>query len=282
MKDNFGAEEVKGPAMIRVATWNVNSIRQRLDHVLRFLGEWGPDILLLQETKVEDGLFPGAAFAENGYTTAFSGQKTWNGVAMISKLPLEEISEELPGGMRWPEKRILCATAAGIRIGNVYVPNGGSSGDSFASKLAFLDSLDRVLASVPADMPFLLAGDFNVAPAEDDVHDPEALDGSVCFHPEERLRVGRMLSAGAVDLFRRFHPSGKAYSWWDYRELSFQRNRGMRLDLMLASPALAARAESCEIVREARKWQKPSDHAPVLAAFESVEQSAVLVVEQTR
>lgn len=254
--------------VVTVTSWNVNSIRQRIEQVARLLEDRGPDVLLLQETKVEDSSFPADSLGALGYSVLAKGQRTWNGVALVSRLPLESPSESLPNGFSTTAKRILCATVAGIRIANVYVPNGGSSPESFHEKLGFLDALlDTVLGSSPRDR-MLLAGDFNVAPGEDDVYDPIALAGEVCFHPEERARMSAMFGAGAVDLFRRFTPGGKAYSWWDYRQLGFQKNRGMRLDHLIASPALAVLARSCTIDREPRKWLKPSDHAPVTAVFE--------------
>lgn len=251
-----------------MTTWNVNSIRQRIGHVERLLETSRPDVLLLQETKVEDSAFPADTIRDRGYDLLVSGQKAWNGVAIASLLPLGDPSEALPNGFSVPGKRILAATVAGVRLVNVYVPNGGSSPESFRGKLEFLDAMLESLAGCLPDAVLLLAGDFNVAPGEEDVYDPVALDGTICFHPDERSRMRAMLDAGGVDLFRRFTPGGKAYSWWDYRELGFQRNRGMRLDHMIASPALARMAASCSIGREQRKWPKPSDHAPVSAVFE--------------
>jgi exodeoxyribonuclease III len=253
---------------ISITSWNVNSIRQRMEQVARLIVETAPDVLFLQETKVEDAAFPAAPIRELGYSLLASGQKAWNGVALISRLPLDEASEVLPNGYSTPSKRILSATAAGLRLVNVYVPNGGASPESFAQKLEFLDALVDVMSHCPKDVRLLLGGDFNVAPGEDDVYDPVTLDGSVCFHPEERARMQKLVESGAVDLFRRFTPTGRAYSWWDYRGLGFQRNLGMRLDHFMASPALAARAVSCAIDRGPRKWMKPSDHAPVTAVFD--------------
>jgi exodeoxyribonuclease-3 len=253
---------------IVMTSWNVNSVRQRAEHLGRLLAEKSPDVLLLQETKVEDPAFPAGPIADLGYEVLISGQKTWNGVAIASRIPLVDPSESLPNGYTTTEKRILAATVSGIRLVNVYVPNGGSSAESFSGKLRFLDAmLDSFIGGAPGER-VLLAGDFNVAPREDDVYDPVALDGEVCFHPDERARMEAMFKAGAVDLFRRFTPGGKAYSWWDYRQLGFQKNRGMRLDHFIASPAIAAHAVACTIDREPRKWQKPSDHAPVTAVFE--------------
>jgi exodeoxyribonuclease-3 len=258
---------------VTVTTWNVNSIRQRIDHVAGLLRDVRPDILLLQETKVEDSAFPSSPIRDLGYSLVTSGQKTWNGVAIASLLPLDDVSDRLPNGYSTPERRILAATVAGFRLVNVYVPNGGSSAESFAGKLLFLDALlETVLGCAPA-CRLLLGGDFNVAPADDDVYDPVALNGMVCFHPEERARLNGMTAGGAVDLFRRFTPKGKAYSWWDYRQLGFQRDRGMRLDHLVASPALAACATACSIDRTFRMLQKPSDHAPVSVAFGLPEQA---------
>ncbi len=254
---------------LTVATWNVNSIRARMEQVLSWIDSRHPDVLLIQETKVVDALFPVEPFAERGYKVAFSGQKTLNGVAVASRQGLEVVRTGLASRLLDDQKRVLLARTAGITVMSVYVPNGGDpSLARFAEKLAFLDELAIEASEEAGRGPFLMAGDFNVAPGVEDVYDPVALDGHICFHPEERVRFGGILDAGLTDLFRAFNPAGRAFSWWDYREGSFRRNAGMRLDHLLASPDLAGAAVSCGIDMEPRGWEKPSDHAPVVAVFD--------------
>ncbi|MDM7991729.1 MAG: exodeoxyribonuclease III [Candidatus Fermentibacter sp.] len=254
---------------LKVATWNVNSIRARIEQVLSWIDSRHPDVLLMQETKVVDSIFPVDPFRERGYVTAFSGQKTLNGVAVASRHGIEVIRTGLASRFLDDQKRVLLARTAGITVMSVYVPNGGDpSLARFADKLAFLGELALEASEEARRGPFLMAGDFNVAPGDEDVDDPVAMDGHICFHPEERARFGGILDAGLTDLFRVFNPAGRAFSWWDYREGSFRRNIGMRLDHVLASQDLAGAAVSCGIDREPRGWEKPSDHAPVVAVFD--------------
>jgi exodeoxyribonuclease-3 len=250
---------------VKLATWNVNSIRARLDLVLRWLQEESPDVLCMQEIKVEPGLFPAEPFQELGYHLLVSGQKTWNGVAIASRVEPQEVLEGLPSGFLKEQKRLLSGRIGGMRIVNVYVPNGGDVAlDRFADKLRYLDELAAFAAVLSPDGPLVVMGDFNVAPEMDDVYDPVALDGSICFHPEERARLSRMLDSGFVDAYRRFHPAGRAFTWWDYRSMAFRRKMGMRLDLILLNAPAASLAEDCEIQIAPREWEKPSDHAPVV------------------
>jgi exodeoxyribonuclease III len=254
---------------IKIATWNVNSIRARIDLVIRWIEGESPDILCLQELKVQNDLFPREAFDEIGYHVALNGQKTWNGVAVISKSPPDEVVLDLPGGFLEDQKRAITVRFGNISIINVYVPNGGDvNNERFQEKLQFLDHLRIYADSVSKRGPLILLGDFNVAPGEDDVHDPDSLDGSVCFHPLERERISRIMADGMVDLYRKFNPDGKAYSWWDYRAASFRRNLGMRLDLVLLNGSAEELASKCWIDVEPRKWQKPSDHTPVVLELE--------------
>jgi exodeoxyribonuclease III len=250
---------------LKLATWNVNSIRARLDPVLRWLREESPDVLCMQEIKVEPERFPAEPFRELGYHLILSSQKTWNGVAIASTVEPLDVREGLPGGFLKDQKRLLSARISGIRIVNAYVPNGGDvTLDRFNDKLRFLDELTACAADLSREGPLIVMGDFNVAPGPDDVYDPLALEGTICFHPEERTRVREMLASGMEDVFRRFHPAGKAYSWWDYRGAGFRRNLGMRLDLILLNGPAAAMAEGCEIQIGPRSREKPSDHAPVV------------------
>ncbi|HOA05315.1 MAG TPA: exodeoxyribonuclease III [Candidatus Fermentibacter daniensis] len=254
---------------LTIASWNVNSIRARLSHVLTWLDDRKPDVLLLQETKVENGLFPREPFEERGMHVLASGQKALNGVAVVSRHHPELLGETLSSGFLADQRRVLRVRIMGITLMDVYVPNGGdTSGERFADKLRFLEELAREAGLSSQERYMLMAGDFNVAPGEDDVTDAKVMDGRLCFHPEERTRFESILRTGLTDLFRAFNPDGKAYSWWDYREGSFRRNAGMRLDHILVSPALAAAARSCTIDREPRSWDRPSDHAPVSAVFE--------------
>lgn len=250
---------------LKLATWNVNSIRARQEAVTRWLAEETPDILCMQEIKVENGLFPFEAFREMGYHSAVNGQKTWNGVAILSRSEPVETETGLPDGFLKEQKRVITARFPGLTVVNVYVPNGGDvTLDRFAQKLEFLERLGGYASGLSGRGALVVAGDFNVAPEDDDVYDPVALDGRVCYHPEERKRLRRMLEEGLTDVFRTFNPEGKAYSWWDYRSAAFRRGMGMRLDLVLLNQQALKRATSCEIHVEPRKWERPSDHAPVV------------------
>ncbi len=248
---------------LEMVTWNVNSVRARLPSVMRLLDERRPDLLCMQETKVEDDGFPREAFAELGYRVLASGQSRWNGVAMASRMPLQPVATGLPSGFLADQRRLLSTEVSGIAVICVYVPNGGMDERRFLEKLRYLDELGEMARETASSTPLVLLGDFNVAPGPDDVHDPEALDGTVCYHPDERSRLASMLEAGLVDAYRLFNPAGKAYSWWDYRAAAFRRDMGMRLDLVLLGGGAEEMAGSCSILREARGWERPSDHAPV-------------------
>ena len=249
--------------MLTCATWNVNSVRARLTHVLDWLRADPVDVLCLQETKVTDELFPSEPFRELGYTATTHGQKTYNGVAVLSRHPVEDVSRGLPSGFMSDQARLLSFRLAGVRFLNAYVPNGGDvSLPSFANKLLWLDELLALASSFSG--PVVVLGDFNVAPGPDDTHSPEEQDGTVCYHPLERERIRAFLEAGFTDSFRAFNPGGKAYTWWDYREGAFRRNKGMRLDLVLASREAMPLFDSVETRTVTRTWEKPSDHVPVL------------------
>lgn len=254
---------------MKIATWNVNSIRAREEVVHRWLEASSPDILCIQETKVQDELFPRQGFEEMGYTVSLNVQKTWNGVAVFSKIEPLDVSRDLPGGFLTDQKRLITVEFPNLTVVNVYVPNGGEVNlDRFQDKLKFLEELKDYIETLSNEKPLVLLGDFNVAPEKDDVYDPELLDGRVCFHPEERKRFRDILSSGMTDVYRRFHPEGKAYSWWDYRAAAFRRKMGMRLDLVLLNGPALERAVSCEIDIEPRRWKKPSDHTPVILRME--------------
>lgn len=252
-----------------MATWNVNSIRARKEVVRRWLEVSSPDILCIQETKVHEELFPGSDFEEMGYTVSLNVQKTWNGVAVFSKSEPLNVTRDLPGGFLSDQKRLITVEFPSLTLVNVYVPNGGEVNlDRFQDKLKFLEELKGYIETISNQKPLVLLGDFNVAPQKEDVYDPELLDGRVCYHPEERKRLSSIMSSGLTDVYRHFHPKGKAYSWWDYRAAAFRRKMGMRLDLVLVNAPAMEKAVSCEIDVEPRGWKKPSDHTPVILQME--------------
>lgn len=255
---------------MRIATWNVNSLRVRLDILIDWLRRDGPEVVCLQETKVTDDLFPVTALAEVGYQAVFTGQKTYNGVAILSRLPLTEVSTVLPEAPGEDEKRFIAATVQGVRVINVYVPNGQAVGSpKFQYKLAWLERLQSFLAAAytMADA-VLLCGDFNVAPEPRDVYDVQQAEGEILFHPEERAAFARFLTRGWQDSLRLHHPEGGLYSWWDYRAAAFRRNMGFRIDHILVTPPLAARCVEVTLERALRRLEKPSDHIPVIATLQ--------------
>lgn len=251
--------------MLKIATWNVNSIRARLPVVLRWLEESSPDVLCIQELKATEEQFPGMELENLGYTCYVNGQVRWNGVAILSREPLGEVNTDLMGFL--PEqKRMISGVIRGLRLINVYVPNGGEvENPRFQEKLEYLGKLREYALSF--DQPVVVLGDFNVAPGPDDTHSPDEQDGTVCYHPLERERIKDFASSGFSDVFRNFHPEGKAYSWWDYRAAAWRRNRGMRLDLALANHRASELVEDCRIDDEPRRWEKPSDHTPVVLSI---------------
>ena len=254
---------------MRIATWNVNSIRSRLDQLTAWLARAAPDVLCMQETKVEDHLFPHDALAEVGYRAVASGQKTYNGVAIAARigLAIEDVKRDLDGVGPDAHKRMIAATIEGIRVVDVYVPNGQAVGaPAFAYKLEWLGRLRNELATHhEPDQEIFVCGDFNVAPHPIDVHDPKQWEGSVLCTPEERAALQNVMSWGLTDVYRDLHKDEAGlYSWWDYRMGAFKRNRGLRIDLALVTPALAARCKSAVIDKRPRELERPSDHAPVV------------------
>ena len=252
-----------------IATWNVNSLRVRLPQLTDWLQANPLDIVALQETKLVDADFPVDAIAALGYHVAFSGQKTYNGVATLSRSPLSDVITALPG-FADEQKRVLAATTGGLRIINIYVPNGQATGsEKYAYKLGWLAALAEFLqAELATHTQLLVLGDFNIAPEDRDVHDPLAWADSVLVSPPERAALARLTALGLSDIFRRFDQPAQSFSWWDYRQGGYRRNLGLRIDLMLASASLAARCRSCRIDREPRAWERPSDHAPCMASFD--------------
>ncbi len=251
-----------------VATWNVNSLRVRLPQVLQWLQEQQPDVLCLQETKLPDPEFPVDALRDAGYQAAYAGQKTYNGVAVLSRAPAGEVVTDLPD-LDDPQRRVLAATIDGVRVLNVYIPNGAEvDSDKYAYKLAWLRHLDDYIAAQVVAYPrLLLLGDFNIAPENEDVYDPKAWEGSVLFSEPERAAFRRLLGRGLHDTFRKFTTAPGGYTWWDYRAASFRRNHGLRIDHILASGAMYQGCTACRIDTAPRKLERPSDHAPVIAAF---------------
>jgi exodeoxyribonuclease-3 len=251
---------------LKLVSWNVNSIRARLHRVVEWIDRVNPDVLCLQETKVNDDLFPRDPFEARGYQLAVFGQKTYNGVAIASRTPLDRIDRGFPADPADSASRLIAATVAGIRVVNVYVPNGRSvDSPHFAQKLEWLRSLRGYLdATLTRGDAVAVCGDFNVAPEDRDVYDPEAFRNQVHCHPEERRALAELAEFGLIDLFRRYHPEPGFYSWWDYRQGALHRNWGLRIDHVWGSEALAARCSSASIDRDARKGKQPSDHAPVV------------------
>jgi exodeoxyribonuclease-3 len=256
---------------MKLATWNVNSIRKRLDRLIPWLGEHRPDALCVQETKVEDNAFPRLEIEAAGYHVLAHGQKTYNGVALLTREPARDPVRGFVDGGDDAQARFLVATVGDTRVGTVYVPNGQSvESEKFPFKLEWLARWRRWL-DVHADpsRPMALCGDINIAPDDRDVYDPEGWKDQVLCHPKERAALAELCRWGLVDVFRQHHAEPGLYSWWDYRQLSFPKNRGLRIDLILCTASLASRCTSVTIDRNARKGKDPSDHAPVIAEFGS-------------
>ena len=253
---------------MRLATWNVNSLKVRLPHLTDWLAKAQPDIICLQELKLEDAKFPRAELEAAGYQAAFSGQKTYNGVAILARAGLSEVSMGMPG-FADEQKRVIAATVGGVRSVCVYCPNGQAVGsEKYDYKLRWFAALREYLAAEIARHPQLVvAGDFNVAPEDRDVHDPKAWEGQVHVSEPERAAWRALLGLGLKDAFRLFEQPEKIYSWWDYRMLGFRRNAGLRIDQILVSAALAQHCTACTVDKEPRKLERPSDHAPVIAEF---------------
>lgn len=253
---------------MKIATWNVNSLRVRLPHLLDWLATERPDIVALQETKVVDEQFPHGEIETAGYRAVCSGQKTYNGVAILGRSSMTDVVCDLQG-FDDVQRRTLAATIDGVRVVNVYVPNGESVGSTkYEYKLDWLERLTRYLITSLQEHPRLvLLGDFNIAPEPRDVHDPQQWEGRVLFSEPERTAFRGLLGVGLRDTFRLFEQEERSYSWWDYRLNAFKRNLGLRIDHILASESLAAGCVSCRIDKEPRRRERPSDHAPVVAEF---------------
>ncbi len=249
---------------MKIASWNVNSLNVRLPHVEQWCGEARPDVLALQETKLEDAKFPVAALEAAGYRSAFSGQKTYNGVAILAREPITDVQHGIDG-FEDPQRRILTATVGDVRIVNLYVVNGQAVGsEKYAYKLDWLATVTAFLGEELRRHPrMVVLGDFNIAPDDRDVHDPAAWHEQILCSTPEREALRRMLDLGFVDSFRLFHDDAGHFSWWDYRQAAFRRDLGLRIDLVLVSGALRGRCRAAAIDRTPRTWERASDHTPV-------------------
>jgi len=253
---------------MKIATWNVNSLNVRLPHVLEWLGSAQPDVLVLQEIKQVTEAFDAEAFTAAGYHGVASGQKTYNGVAVISRSEAADHVTDFPG-FEDPQRRILASTIDGVRVVNLYIPNGSSVGsEKYEYKLGWLEALKGFLeAEMKTYEKLVVLGDFNIAPEDRDVYDPEKWGEGILCSPPERDALGELIGLGLSDVYRQFEQPEQTFSWWDYRAAGFRRNAGLRIDLILASKALADVCEASYIDREPRTWERPSDHTPVIAEF---------------
>ena len=254
---------------MKLATWNVNSLKVRLPHLLQWLGENPVDVVCLQETKTVDEKFPVAEIEAAGYQVIYSGQKTYNGVAILSRHAMTDVVKNNP---LFPDEqqRLISATIEGMRIICAYIPNGQAlDSDKYQYKLKWLAGLQQWLeAECKAHPNLALLGDYNIAPDDRDVRDPAAWVGQVLVSEPERDAFRAMIGLKLTDSFRMFEQADKMFSWWDYRQMAFRRNNGVRIDHILLSPPLTARCRACVIDKEPRKWEQPSDHTPVVATLE--------------
>lgn len=253
---------------MKFATWNVNSLKVRLPQVLQWLADNPVDVLCLQETKLTDDKFPVAEIEQAGYGAVFTGQKTYNGVAILSKHAMSEVVKNNPR-FEDEQQRIIAATIEGMRVVCAYIPNGQSVGsDKYRYKLAWLEALQAWLADeLQTHDNLALLGDYNIAPEDRDVHDPAAWQDQVLVSAPERAHFQRLIDLGFRDSFRLFEQPEKIFSWWDYRQMAFRRNMGLRIDHILLSAPLATRCSACVIDKLPRKWEQPSDHTPVIATI---------------
>ncbi len=255
---------------MKIATWNVNSIRSRVERVAAWTERERPDVLCFQEIKTTDDGFPFGVFADLGYEMEVFGQKTYNGVAILSRHPMTKVVRNLPDDEPEAPRRLIAATIDKVRIVNVYVPNGQSpESEKFVYKMDWLARLRAFLdETAKPGGSLVLLGDFNIAPEERDVRYPDLWRGHIHFHPKEHAALARITSWGLHDLLRKHHEEGGLYSWWDYRQLAFQKNNGLRIDLILGTKRMLNRCTGVEIHRDERKGESPSDHVPVVAEFE--------------
>lgn len=260
---------------MKIATWNVNGIKARIDSVVTWLGQAQPDIACLQEIKSVDEAFPSERFEELGYNVAVHGQKSFNGVALLSKSRFDETSAGLPGDPDDVQARYLEAVVStdggAVRVASIYLPNGNPvDTEKFPYKLGWMDRLTRHVSDLLAqEEPLVIAGDYNVIPSAADVHDPAAWAGDALFRPETRQAYGALVNLGLTDAFRACHTEAHRYTFWDYQGGAWQKDNGIRIDHLLLSPQAADRLAACEIDRFTRGWEKPSDHVPIWITLES-------------
>ncbi|HSS65300.1 MAG TPA: exodeoxyribonuclease III [Gammaproteobacteria bacterium] len=254
---------------MKIASWNVNSLKVRLPQVLEWIGDHKPDVLAVQETKLRDENFPAAEIDAAGYESVFSGQKTYNGVALLSRSPIEKVDTRFPDP-ETEERRTIAATVGGVRVVNLYVVNGQEvASEKYKYKLKWLDAVaDYLRSQIEEWSDVVVVGDFNIAPEDSDVHDPEAWREEILCSTPEREALGKILKLGFHDVFRKFDQEEKSFSWWDYRAAAFRRNMGLRIDLVLATDRLRNACVRCYIDKAPRKNERPSDHAPVVAEFD--------------
>lgn len=256
---------------MKIASWNVNSLRVRLPHVLDWLASAKPDILVLQETKMTDDQFPEAAIRDAGYEVVFSGQKTYNGVAILSKIPAEDILFDLPG-LEDHQRRIVAARFNDLQVLNLYVVNGSEVGsEKFAYKLDWLEKVTEWVAErIQKRQKFIILGDFNIAPTDRDVHNPKSWHEKILCSTPERNALKKILDLGFSDAFRLFEQDDEIWSWWDYRSGGLENNKGLRIDLILTSTLLSEQCVASYIDKVPRMWDRPSDHAPAVAEFRNL------------
>jgi exodeoxyribonuclease-3 len=257
---------------MKIASWNVNSLRVRLPHVLDWLASAKPDILVLQETKMTDDQFPEEAIREAGYEVVFNGQKTYNGVAVLSKIPAEDVLFDLPG-LEDPQRRIVAARFGDLQVLNLYVVNGSEVGsEKFAYKLDWLEKVTAwVEEKIQQHQKFIILGDFNIAPTDRDVHNPKSWHEKILCSTPERNALKKILDLGFSDSFRLFEQEDELWSWWDYRSGGLENNKGLRIDLVLTSNLLSEQCIASYIDKVPRTWERPSDHAPAVAEFRNLD-----------
>ena len=254
---------------MKVAAWNVNSVRARLPHLLTWLQTAAPDALLLQETKSTDDTFPFAEIEAAGYHCAHYGQKSYNGVAILGRTPPTDVIRGMSNRPDDPQARVIAATLEGVRLVSAYVPNGQNlESEKYRYKLEWLADFAVYLRELAA-MPTVAGGDYNIAPADGDIYDAAEWGEEVLASPPERTALRELFAAGYADAHRLFEQPDNIFSWWDYRAAAFRRNRGLRIDLLLLSKAMETRCVSCAPDTTPRRWERPSDHAPVVAEFSS-------------
>jgi exodeoxyribonuclease III len=254
---------------MRVVSWNINSLRKRQERLLNWLAGTQPDVVCLQETKCTDEQFPVLDLKAAGYHSAYHGQKSYNGVAIISKMEPGEVRAALCDEEEDPQARVIAATIGGLRIYSIYAPNGQAVGSpAYDYKMRWYERLRNCLQREAADQQLVVCGDFNIAPKDEDIYDPDLWRGAIMCSEGERKAFDELCAIGLVDTLRLHHPEPGLFSWWDYRMLSFPKNRGLRIDAILASESLASLCSAAGIEREMRKGKEPSDHAPVWAEFQ--------------